>query len=302
MQLKEKEYYEKLEQGVQTILEGDKVKEFLRSTAMFRKYSLANAIMIYCQKPGASRVAGMLAWNRLGRRAKKGEKGIAIFAPLISRNRKKSEAGETEEAVAQADGTISQEDGAGESRLRGFKVVYVYDVSQTDGRELPQNAFATTTAAFTFAGDAAGLFQELVKVCPVPVTYGEWDGAAKGYYMPHAESNSAVILLHKGLTDLEKPKVLLHEWAHHVAIVELKENTMQLADRPAGEVIAEGAAFVVSSCLGLDTTSYSFNYVAAWGQDIKMILTWGNAVKRVASRIIEALEETGRESDLQRAA
>jgi antirestriction protein ArdC len=303
-QLKVKEYYEKLEEGVQAILDSDKVKEFLRVTAMFRKYSFANTLMIYSQKPNASKVAGMFTWNKLGRHVKKGEKGIAIFAPLVSKPHKKAEKDEgTEEAVADSNGTVAEGNESGESRLLGFKVVYVFDVGQTDGKELPDNELSASTDAFVFDGDASALFRKLVGTCPVSVAHGEWDGTAKGYYVPcNKETNGPLIMMHKRLTDVEKPKVLVHEWAHHIAIKELKEHTLQLADRPAGEVIAEGAAFVVCSALGLDTSSYSFNYVAAWGRDIKMILTWGNAVQRVAAKILEALEKSKAAGELNKAA
>ncbi len=303
-QLKIKEYYEKLEEGVRSILDSDKVKEFLRVTAMFCKYSFANTLMIYTQKPNASKVAGMFTWNKLGRRVRKGEKGIAIFAPLFSKghNAEKAEEG-AEEAVADSSGTVTEKGKSGENRLVGFKVVYVYDLSQTDGKDLPKNELSATTDALMFDGDPASLFEKLVGTCPVTVVHGEWDSAAKGYYAPcDKETNGPLIMLHRRLTDVEKPKVLVHEWAHHIAISELKEHTLQLADRPAGEVIAEGAAFVVCSALRLDTSSYSFNYVAAWGGDIKTILTWGNAVQRVAAKILEALEKSGAAGELDKAA
>jgi hypothetical protein len=292
-QLKIAEYYERLATGIQTILDNDKVKEFLRVNHMFRRYSFANTIMIYIQRPIATRVAGMLTWNKLGRRVIKGEKGIAIFAPLFRRPPKEREADDTQEIVADPDGTVRQINESGASRLIGFKIVHVYDISQTDGKDLPVNAFSADTGSFQFNGDVVGLYEKLLRVCPVPVKYGEWENKAKGYYSPHDEAvNGPAITLRAHLADLEKPEVLLHEWAHHIAITELREHTTKLSDRPEAEVVAEGAAFVANSYFGLDTSGYSFPYVAAWGQDVKKILSWGSAVQRVASRIIETVERT----------
>ncbi len=291
-QLRIAEYYEKLSAGIQTILDSDKVKEFLHASHMFRRYSFANTIMIYFQRPSATRVAGMLTWNKLGRSVKKGEKGIGIFAPLFRRIRSDAQTTEIEEMIGDPDGAVRQDDEAGENRLTGFKIVYVYDISQTDGKNLPANVFSANIESFDSDRDPVGLYEKFLKACPIPVKYGEWENRAKGCYSVHdEETNAPAITLHIHLSDLEKPQVLLHEWAHHVAITEFKEHTMKPSDRPGAEVIAEGAAFVANSYFGLDTSSYSFPYVAAWGQDVKKILFWGSVVQRVASRIIKTVEK-----------
>jgi antirestriction protein ArdC len=117
------------------------------------------------------------------------------------------------------------------------------------------------------------------------VKFREISGSARGYYDALADE----IVLAESLTDLEKPKTLIHEIAHKLALLE-KEHDLSREERPMAEVIAEGAAFVVCSYLGIDTGACSFSYVAAWGKDLKKIMSWGSAVMRVANRIIDLFD------------
>lgn len=267
------EYLEKMQNAVETILSDDRFKRYLQSLAMFRKYSFANTLLIFLQKPDAKRVAGVKTWNKLGRHVKKGEHGIAIFVP---RFRKKTEDVEAEADTAPADKPQ-------ERRLTGFLMRYVFDVSQTYGENISLEEFEASSAHAGLDIPAAeGLFARIISSCPVPVEFQ--DLPYNGDYAPGLRR----IRLNRTLTALQRPRTLIHEIAHLMAI-DAKEHLLVADDRPMSEVIAEGAAFVVCSYYGLDTSAYSFAYIAAWGKDMKLILSWGNAVMRIANKLIELI-------------
>ena len=282
MRIKLKEYYDRMEQAVAAILTNADVRDYLKKIALFRRYSFANTLFIVLQKPSATRVAGLRTWNRLGRYVKKGEKGIMIFAPMFGKQ-KKHESSDGEGEFVEEGSPIGDPDG---TRLIGFKAVYVYDITQTDGAEITCDELQGS-ADFTVAEDVdvCSLFEWLLESSPVPVKFQAISGDRKGYYDAIADE----ITLAESLTDLEKPRTLIHEIAHKLAL-SAKEHDMSHEERPMAEVIAEGAAFVVCSYLGIDTGACSFSYVAAWGKDLKKILPWGSAVMRVANRIIDLLD------------
>jgi antirestriction protein ArdC len=278
MRIKVKEYYEKLTKGVENLLQGQ-LGNFLKFQAKFRKYSFSNVLMIYLQNPNATRVAGVRTWNSLGRRIRKGEKGIAIFAPMIKK---------VEDQDKTADIEISEEDinkPEKSERLFGFRAVYVFDVSQTEGDPLPELPEHGVTTVMN--GNPTELFKHFLSVSPVPVSYKSKDdmGRCLGYYS-RKENN---IVLAEGLSAVDNATTLLHELAHYFAI-QSEEHSTSHSDRPKAEVIAEGAAYIASCHLGLDSSGNSFSYVAQWGQDIQKILAWGNAVQNTAGKLIDLVE------------
>ncbi len=263
-----KEYYEKLEGAVGALLDSGSVKEYFASLSRFRMYSFSNTLLIMLQRPDATRVAGMVTWNAVQRRVKKGEKGIAIFAPVFA---KKSS-------------TDSEEEDAG-SQIVGFRTVHVFDISQTEGKDLSCGELHGTADFIASPGlDTEELTQRLLRVCPVPLLRRPLTGM-RGYYDPV----NGVIVLSEGLSDREVPRTLIHEIAHWWAI-KTGEHGVD-AERPMGEVVAEAAAFIALSHFGLDTGSISFAYVAGWGRDIKRIISWGSAAMRVASGLIDLVEQ-----------
>ena len=224
---------------------------------------------------------------------KKGEKGIMIFAPMFGKQKRQEPPDEEQDRVEEGN-TAAEADG---TRLVGFKAVYVYDIEQTDGAELTCDALQGSTDFTLSAGlDVRSLFEWILHVSPVPVKTRAISGSCRGYYDALADE----IVLAESLTDLEKPKTLIHEVAHKLALSE-KEHDMSLDDHPRAEVIAEGAAFVVCSWLGIDTGVCSFSYVAAWGKDIKKIVSWGSAVMRVANGIIDLLDHSQPEEEREAA-
>ena len=264
-----KEYYEKLEGAVEALLNSGSVKEYLARLAKFRRYSFGNTLLIMLQRPEAARVASIGTWNAVQRRVKKGEGGIAIFAPVF---RKKDAAEETDDA-----------------RLAGFRTVHVFDISQTEGRDLSCKELEGTTDFLASPGlDVEDLSRRLFTVCPVPVIHKPLTGM-RGYYDPV----NNVIALEENLTGQEVPRTLIHEIAHFWAIT-TGEHGLD-GERPMGEVVAEAAAFIALRHFGLDTSSISFAYVAGWGKDIKKVISWGSAVMRVANGLIDLVE--GREQD-----
>ncbi len=288
MRIKVKEYYQRLEEAVSEILTNADVKEYLKKMALFRTYSFGNTLLILVQKP-ATRVAGLRTWNRLGRYVKKGERGIMIFAPMFGKPKKQQPSDEQQDTVEE-DGRTAEGNG---TRLIGFKAVYVYDISQTDGAQITCDALRGSTE-FIVSGDADvhSLFQWILQRSPVPVKFRAISASSRGYYDALADE----IVLSDSLTDVEKPRTLIHEIAHKLALSE-KEHDMSLDARPRAEVIAEGAAFVVCSYLGIDTGACSFSYIAGWGKDLRKIMSWGSAVMRVANRIIDLLDQTCEEKE-----
>ena len=272
--IKMKEYHEKLITGVKKVLESKEFQEFLSFSARFYRYSFNNTLLIWCQYPGATRVAGIKAWNSLGRHVKKGEKGIAIFAPLIKASK------ESRAEVAESGKTEHEKE-----RLMGFRAVYVWDINQTDGEPVPE----LKTETPTMDGNPEVLFARIIQASPIPVEYKYIKGKTNGYYMPKEKK---VVLL-EGLQPEQRCKTLLHELAHHLSHSEAPEGEKDSQDRPSEEVIAEGAAFMASAHFGLDSSGYSFPYVASWSKDAEKVLVAGSAIRKVARQLIEIVEKAG---------
>jgi antirestriction protein ArdC len=287
MRIKLKEYYDRMEQAVSAILTNADVQLYLKKIALFRNYSFANTLLIILQRPSATRVAGLVTWNKLGRYVKQGEKGIMIFAPMFAkrtRHDEPPEEGVTEDLVETSPGRIAAKGEA--TCLAGFKAVYVYDIAQTHGAEV---SCKELKGSFDFVAaegvDPRALFAKIVSANPVAVRFRTLSETCRGYY----DAQSDEIVLSASLADPEKPRTLIHEMAHRIALLG-NEHTLEYDERPMAEVIAEGAAFIVCSYLGIDTGSCSFSYVAAWGKDAKKIISWGSAVLRTANRIIDLIE------------
>ncbi len=275
--IKVKEYQEKLFEGVKKAFESGRFREFLAFSSRFRNYSFGNTLLIWVQCPGAKRVAGLKTWNTLGRRVKKGEKGIVIFAPVIKSTKKSPEetASDSREETQKTGAEVDTEE-----KLIGFKAVRVWDVSQTEGKPLPELEIGKPI----MNGDAGALFKKILSASPVEVDYEDITGDSKGYYLPKEKR----IVLSSDLTSEEQCKTLLHELAHHVVISEL--TNLLLADRGAHETVAEGAAYVASAHFGLDASQYSFVYIASWAQDVKKVFEAGKAIRETAARLIEMVD------------
>lgn len=258
-----KKYIEELNQGVQTLFTSRKWKEYLEFLSKFHAYSANNTIAIFLQRPDASLVASFTDWRKRGRSVKKGEKGIKVIAPHTYT--------ETDEKT-------------GEEKQRiGFHLAHCFDVSQTHGADLPEGPCRTLTA--DVAGYAA-LRDALVRISPVPVAYDSFDGNANGYYSPLEDR----IVVKTDLPELQTVKTTIHEIAH--AILHSKDGAEEKADQRTREVQAESVAYTVCRYLGLDTSDYSFGYVAGWSkkQSTDELKASVEAITRTADQIIKSLE------------
>lgn len=268
MNPKVKELYNRLLKGVEDVFTSGRLEEFLKFQARFHRYSFGNTLLIFAQKPNATYVAGFKTWQSLGRYVKKGEHGIMIFAPcqkkVLVRNEETGE--ETEEV-----------------RLAGFRVAYVFDVSQTEGKPLPD--FGKRIESNTPTGEE--LYAALLAVSPVPVRTEKTEKLPRkvlGYYDPAAK----IIVLADCLLGDDRAKVLLHEVAHALAETAPPKDA---GDRIRSELIAEGAAFIAASYFGIDPGGYSFDYIASWAKKPEEVLKWGSEMQRIACRLIEIVEK-----------
>ncbi len=266
-----------LKEGVEGIQQGENFRAFLVTMSRFHSYSLGNQMLIMLQKPGAIRVAGFNTWKDLGRWVKKGESGIAILAPIMPPKRKTEERAKRKEETAPAE----EEKELAEPRPVNFKVVYVFDVSQTEGKPLPEVEVPALTGQaneMLFADILA-----LMKSSGVGVSFESKPGVdpeVKGWYSP---GNG--IWVRPEESRAQQFKTLLHEVSHYYT-----EDVFHIPRRDA-ETIAESAAFTVGAHFGFDSGTRSFPYVALWSRDKKVLEQNLASIRRVAAKMIESLED-----------
>lgn len=276
----------KLEHGIQDLYASGQYAAYLSAMSKFHHYSFANALLILLQCPTASRVAGFHTWKKeFGRQVKRGEKGIQILAPCPVRQYVWQEAKDpqTGQPLRNPDGSPRMETSL--TVVTHFKVAYVFDVSQTEGRELPTLAVAELT------GDVENfqtMYDCLAACSPVPVAEDFIPGAAKGYFSP-VEGR---IVLRPGMSQVQTVKTLIHEIAHAKLHDPAKVLRSEQKARREKEVEAESIAYVVCQHFGIDTAEYSFGYVAGWskGKDLPELRTSLDTIHSTAGEIIAALE------------
>lgn len=283
-----KEITEHLEQGVQEVFESERYRDYLKAMSRFHNYSLNNTLLIVMQKPDASIVAGYGKWrDEFERHVKSGEKGIKILAPApykIKKDVAKTDP-DTGQPVIGADGKPVTEQQ--EVTIPAFKVVSVFDVSQTEGKELPDIAVDALTGNVEQYED---FWRALKLTSPVPVTLEKIDGSAHGYY-DLAEKRIAI---DDGMSELQTIKTAIHEIAR-AKLHDIDLNAPEQAERPdrsTREVQAESVAYTVCQHFGLDTSDYSFGYVAGWssGRDIKELKASLETIRTAASELISEIE------------
>lgn len=269
-----KEISERLEQGVKDIFSSDNYKNYLLTMSKFYSYSVNNTILINMQKPSASLVAGFRKWEEMDRHVSKGEKSIKILAPCIYKKEKETDTNE-------GDNDKPKES---EKVLTGFRVVSVFDVSQTEGKALP-------TLTHKLDGDVAGYsdFMEALKqVSPVSIEFKKIEGSANGYY--HLVDKN--IIIDTGMSEMMNCKTTIHEIAH--AILHNQDDGAEKdVDRHTKEVQAESVSFVVCQYYGLSTEDYSFGYIAGWssGKDIKELKSSLETIRTTAQTIISDIDQ-----------
>ena len=288
---KVKEVTERLEAGVRELFESERYQAYLKAMSKFHDYSLNNTLLILMQKPDASLVAGFGKWrDDFERHVKRGEKGIKIFAPAPYTIKKEAEKidPDTGQPVIGADGKPVMEQR--EIKIPAFKVVSVFDVSQTDGKEIPDLSVDALTGSVEQYED---FWRVLKEVSPVPVELEKIEGGAHGYY----SLTDKRIAVDEGMSELQTIKTLIHEIAHaKLHDIDLNAPTEEMENRPnrrTREVEAESIAFTVCQHFGLDTSDYSFGYVAGWSSDkeIKELKASLETIRTTASELITEIEE-----------
>jgi len=286
-----KEITDRLEQGITELFDSERYKEYLRVMSKFHNYSFNNTLLIAMQKPDASLIAGFSAWkNNFGRNVMKGQKGIKILAPSPFKIKKEMEKidPQTQKPVIGKDGKPVTEEK--EITIPAFKVVSVFDVSQTEGKEIPDIAVNMLTGDVEHYKD---VFAALEKTSPVPIGFEKIEGSAHGYY--HLEDKR--IALDEEMSELQTLKTLIHEIAHaKLHDIDLNAPLEDLENRPdrrTREVQAESIAYTVCQHYGLDTSDYSFGYVAGWsaGRELAELKSSLETIRSTAAEIIDSIDE-----------
>ena len=293
-----KEITDRLEQGITELFDSERYKEYLCVMSKFHNYSFNNTLLIAMQKPDASLIAGFTAWkNQFQRNVKKGEKGIKIIAPSPFKIKQETEKidPQTQKPVIGRDGKPVTEEK--EITIPAYKVVSVFDVSQTEGKELPDIAVDALTGDVEQYSD---FFAALEKTSPVPIGFEKIEGGAHGYY--HLEDKR--IALDEGMSELQTLKTAIHEIAHaklhDIDLNAPKDEQQPRVDRRTREVEAESIAYTVCQHYGLDTSDYSFGYVAGWssGRELAELKSSLETIRSAAADIINSID--GHIAELQK--
>ena len=282
------ELTDKLEQGLQDLFNSDSYCNYLRTMSKFHNYSFNNTLLIAMQKPDATLVAGYKAWQKnFERHVNKGEKAIRILAPApykIKEERDKIDP-VTQELLLDKDGNPQKEEV--EITIPAFRAVSVFDVSQTDGKPIPE------LAAKELLSDVEG-YQDMIRaveaISPVPIELEEIAGDSKGYYDREAKR----IAVQENMSESQTLKTMIHEVVHSkLHSKEVEQDEQMKKDRNTKEVEAESIAYTVCQHFGIDTSDYSFGYIAGWssGRDTKELRSSMDTIRRTASELITGIEE-----------
>ena len=292
-----KEITERLEQGVKDIFTSEMYTKYLLTMSKFHNYSFNNTLLIAMQRPDATLVAGYNAWkNKFNRYVKKGEKGIQIIAPAPVKEREEREKIDKDTGL-----TVLNENGEPEIEvvervIPRFRVTTVFDYAQTDGEPLPTLEVNELTARVK---DYTLLKEAIEQVSPVPIRFGEIEGSAKGYYS-HMDKE---ICVRADMGESQTIKTMIHEVAH--AMLHDSDQMKQRGeekDQLTKETEAESIAFTVCSALGIDTSDYSFPYVASWasGKELKELKDSMDTIRLTAADFLEKLETAVAERSVER--
>ena len=263
-----REITDKLEQGLKELFESERFKEYLKTMSKFYNYSFNNTLLIAMQKPDATLIAGYTAWQRnFDRHVMKGEKGIKILAPApykVQEEREKLDPA-TQKPVLDKDGKPVTE--TVEVTRPAFKVVSVFDVSQTDGKELPDIAVDELTGSVE---NYAAFFDALKELSPVAIQ--------------------------EGMSEIQTIKTAIHEIAHaklHAVTPGEKVAPEDKKDRRTKEVEAESVAYTVCQRYGIETSDYSFGYIAGWSSDKETKELKGSleTIRKTAAEMITGIDE-----------
>ena len=296
---KVKEITDRLEEGLKELFEGEKYKSYLNTMSKFHNYSANNIQLIEMQCPDATYVAGYKAWQRnFERHVNKGERGIRILAPAPYKIKEEQEKIDpvTNEPVLDRDGMPVMEEV--EIKIPAFRVVTVFDYSQTDGKELPGLGVSELQGNVERYRD---FMEALARVSPVPIRYEGMEGDRKGYFI----DLNHPIAIKEGMGEAQTAKTGVHEVAHaKLHAKEVEQETGIAKDRETKEVEAESIAYTVCQHFGIDTSDYSFGYIAGWssGKEMPELKSSLDTIRRTSSELIKGIEAQLLEIDKERAA
>ena len=296
---KVKEITARLEQGIQAIFDSDHYKEFLTAMSKFHDYSLNNTILIAMQ--GGNLVKGYSQWQKeFDRHVKSGEKGIKIFAPAPYKVKKLVDKidPDTRKPILDSEGKTVKEEK--EVTVPAFKVVTVFDISQTEGKEFPDLSVKPLLADVEQYED---FFAALEKASPVPIAFEQITNGANGYF----SLTDKRIAIKAGVSELQAVKTAIHEIAHaklHDVDLNAPLEEQNRVDRRNREVQAESVAYTVCQHFGLDTSDYSFGYVAGWssGKEMTELKASLETIQATAKELITEIEGHFTELQQQRQA
>lgn len=275
-----------LEDGMQEMFSSEKYEQYLKTMAKFHTYSLNNTILIAMQRPDATLVTGYDRWKSLGRQVRKGEKAIKIIAPVqVKEKQQRQKLDENRQPILDENGNPEIEEV--EVPVQKFKATNVFDVSQTDGEPLQK----LETKELTARVDNYDMFLKAVEhVAPVPIRFDELSGKEKGYFHLGRQE----IVIQKNMAEIKTLKTAIHETAHsllHNRTEDSKES--ELKKRQTKEIEAESVAFAVCSAFGIDTSDYSFPYIAGWSKerDMQELRESMDLIRHTSSHLIKGMQE-----------
>lgn len=289
-----------IEKGIMELFESDRYRNYLTTMSRFHRYSLNNVMLIHAQRPDATLVAGFSKWkNSFGRHVKKGEKGIQILAPTPYKIKVDKEKLDPDTKLPMLDDEGKPITEEKEVTIPMFKVVSVFDVSQTDGKPLPQISFSLT-------GDVAQyeVFMEaLRRTSQVPITIEPMEPGMDGYF----SLTKQAIFLREGMSRVQTVCAAIHEMAHsrlhnYEKMTELADDGETILvpgekDRNTEEVEAESISYAVCQYFGIETADNSFGYIATWsqGKELKELRASLETINKTSSELISGIEQHYRE-------
>ena len=290
-QQKIKEATEQLEAGIKEFFSSDKFQEYLNVMSRFHSYSYSNSVMIAMQKPDATLLAGFSGWQKnFDRHVKAGERGIRIFAPAPVKTKVEREKKDPDTKLPVLDENGDPVMETVEFKTPRFKIVTVFDVSQTDGKPLPSLGVDELTGNVE---QFSQFFEALKRTSTVPIGFEELHDGSNGYYSP-AEKRIAI---REGMSEVQTVKTAIHELAHSrlhdFDRTKPPAEAEKRKDRNTREVEAESVAYVVCQHFGIDTSDYSFGYVATWSasRELPELKASLQTIRDAASSLIDEIQE-----------
>lgn len=280
-----KEITDKLQKGIEDLFDSDNYKNYLKTMSRFTSYSLNNTLLIAMQKPDATTVAGYGTWKQLNRQVVKGARAIKIIAPCPYKKTVEAEITDAEgKSILGRDGKPITEQT--EKVLMGFKVANVFDLSQTEGEPLPELAHKLDGTVEGYSDFMVALKQ----FSPVRIEFKAVEGSANGYY--HLVDKN--IIIDASMSEMMNCKTAIHEITH--ALLHDRDSGLEkdaLPDKQTKEVQAESVAFTVCQYYGIDTSDYSFGYIASWGsgRDLKELKASLEVIRQTAQTIISGIDQ-----------